>query len=189
MRECLGKHSCMNYPFPIAILNGTFFFYETTWSKWWKSCISKSNYNNNNNNLCRFFTALMKFLFFVLNYIGNIIDLLFWNAIEKYIKVNKYLQLFSRKFCDLQSFEAWRDVRCDYYSYWDLIHLSNSLIDVASSCLLSWLNSFSIQYSSIKLHRYVQSPIWVLYTLQCSSIKLHRCTYTHPFECSTLYST
>ena len=26
MRECLGKHSCMSSPFPIAILNGTFFF-------------------------------------------------------------------------------------------------------------------------------------------------------------------
>ena len=23
MRECLGKHSCMSFPFPIAILNGT----------------------------------------------------------------------------------------------------------------------------------------------------------------------
>ena len=26
MRECLGKHSCMSSPFPIAILNGTFIF-------------------------------------------------------------------------------------------------------------------------------------------------------------------
>ena len=25
MRECLGKHSCMSFPFPIAILNGTSF--------------------------------------------------------------------------------------------------------------------------------------------------------------------
>ena len=25
MRECLGKHSCMSSPFPIAILNGTFY--------------------------------------------------------------------------------------------------------------------------------------------------------------------
>ena len=25
MRECLGKHSCMSSPFPIAILNGTSF--------------------------------------------------------------------------------------------------------------------------------------------------------------------
>ena len=25
MRECLGKHSCMGSPFPIAILNGTSF--------------------------------------------------------------------------------------------------------------------------------------------------------------------
>ena len=24
--ECLGKHSCMSSPFPIAILNGTFIF-------------------------------------------------------------------------------------------------------------------------------------------------------------------
>ena len=23
IRECLGKHSCMSFPFPIAILNGT----------------------------------------------------------------------------------------------------------------------------------------------------------------------
>ena len=28
MRECLGKHPCMSSPFPIAILNGTFFFRE-----------------------------------------------------------------------------------------------------------------------------------------------------------------
>ena len=28
MRECLGKHSCMRSPFPIAILNGTFLFRE-----------------------------------------------------------------------------------------------------------------------------------------------------------------
>ena len=26
MRECLGKHSCMSSPFPLAILNGTCFF-------------------------------------------------------------------------------------------------------------------------------------------------------------------
>ena len=26
MRECLEKHSCMSSPFPIVILNGTFFF-------------------------------------------------------------------------------------------------------------------------------------------------------------------
>ena len=26
MRECLGKHSCMSSPYPIAILNGTFLF-------------------------------------------------------------------------------------------------------------------------------------------------------------------
>ena len=26
MRKCLGKHPCMSSPFPIAILNGTFFF-------------------------------------------------------------------------------------------------------------------------------------------------------------------
>ena len=25
MRECLGKHSCMSFIFPIAILNGTYF--------------------------------------------------------------------------------------------------------------------------------------------------------------------
>ena len=28
MRECLGKHSCMSSPFPIAITNGTFLFRE-----------------------------------------------------------------------------------------------------------------------------------------------------------------
>ena len=26
MRECLGKHLCMNSSFPIALLNGTYFF-------------------------------------------------------------------------------------------------------------------------------------------------------------------
>ena len=28
MRECLGKHSCMSSPCPIAVLNGTFLFRE-----------------------------------------------------------------------------------------------------------------------------------------------------------------
>ena len=48
MCECLGKHSCMSSPFPIAMLNGTLFFCETTWSKWSKSRLSKTNYYNNN---------------------------------------------------------------------------------------------------------------------------------------------
>ena len=30
MRECLGKHSCMSSPFPIAILNDTCFFSDST---------------------------------------------------------------------------------------------------------------------------------------------------------------
>ena len=42
MRECLGEHSCMSSPFPIAILNGSFFFRETAWSKVSKSRLSKS---------------------------------------------------------------------------------------------------------------------------------------------------
>ena len=35
MRECLGKHSCMSSPFPIAILNGTSFFlsFFSLWCK------------------------------------------------------------------------------------------------------------------------------------------------------------
>ena len=35
----------MSSPFLIAILNGTFIFSETTWSKWSKSRLSKTNYN------------------------------------------------------------------------------------------------------------------------------------------------
>ena len=46
LRECLGKHSCMSPPFNIAILNGSFFFRETRWSKWSKSRLSKINHNN-----------------------------------------------------------------------------------------------------------------------------------------------
>ena len=34
IQECLGKHMCRSSPFPIAILNCTFFFSEMTWSKW-----------------------------------------------------------------------------------------------------------------------------------------------------------
>ena len=30
MRQCSGKHSCMSYIFPIAILNGSFFFPTVT---------------------------------------------------------------------------------------------------------------------------------------------------------------
>ena len=29
MRECLGKHSCMSSPFPLAILNATCFFSDS----------------------------------------------------------------------------------------------------------------------------------------------------------------
>ena len=36
MRECLGKHSCMSSPFPIAILNGTFFFRSVKAMNNWK---------------------------------------------------------------------------------------------------------------------------------------------------------
>ena len=36
MRECLGKHSCMSSQFPIAILNGTFFFRSVKAMNSWK---------------------------------------------------------------------------------------------------------------------------------------------------------
>ena len=36
MRECLRKHSCMSSPFPIAILNGTFFFRSVKAMNNWK---------------------------------------------------------------------------------------------------------------------------------------------------------
>ena len=37
----------MSSPFPIAILNGTFFSFRIrTWSKWSKSHLSETNYNN-----------------------------------------------------------------------------------------------------------------------------------------------
>ena len=36
MRKCLGKHSCMSSPFPIAILNGTFFFRSVKAMNNWK---------------------------------------------------------------------------------------------------------------------------------------------------------
>ena len=36
MRGCLGKHSCMSSPFPIAILNGTFFFRPVKAMNNWK---------------------------------------------------------------------------------------------------------------------------------------------------------
>ena len=36
MRECLGKHSCMSSPFPIAILNCTFFFRSVKSMNNWK---------------------------------------------------------------------------------------------------------------------------------------------------------
>ena len=32
IRQCLEKHSCMSFPFPIAILNGIFFF--ALWKQW-----------------------------------------------------------------------------------------------------------------------------------------------------------
>ena len=41
MRECLGKHSCMSSPFPIAILNDTFIFRET-----------RLSFRSNNNTYC-----------------------------------------------------------------------------------------------------------------------------------------
>ena len=36
MRKCLGKHLCMSSPFPIAILNGTFFFRSVKAMNNWK---------------------------------------------------------------------------------------------------------------------------------------------------------
>ena len=33
MRECLGKHSCMSFAFPIAILNGTSSFFSLVQEK------------------------------------------------------------------------------------------------------------------------------------------------------------
>ena len=36
MRKCLGKHSCMSSPFPIAIRNGTFFFRSVKAMNIWK---------------------------------------------------------------------------------------------------------------------------------------------------------
>ena len=36
MRKRLGKHSCMSSPFPIAILNGTFFFRSVKEMNNWK---------------------------------------------------------------------------------------------------------------------------------------------------------
>ena len=45
MRECLGKHLFMSSQFPIAILNGTFFFREARQSLFWpKLRLSKSNH-------------------------------------------------------------------------------------------------------------------------------------------------
>ena len=36
MRKCLGKHSCMSSPFPIAIMNGTFYFRSVKAMNNWK---------------------------------------------------------------------------------------------------------------------------------------------------------
>ena len=36
MRKCLGKHLCMSSPFPIAILNGTFYFRSVKAMNNWK---------------------------------------------------------------------------------------------------------------------------------------------------------
>ena len=41
MRECLGKHSCMSFPFPIVILNGTFFFAVKAMNNWKRSAIKQ----------------------------------------------------------------------------------------------------------------------------------------------------
>ena len=42
MRKCLRKHSCMSSPFPIAILNGTFFFRSVhAMNNWKRSAIKQ----------------------------------------------------------------------------------------------------------------------------------------------------
>ena len=42
MRKCLGKHSCISSPFPIAILNGTFFFHSVkAINNWTRSAIKQ----------------------------------------------------------------------------------------------------------------------------------------------------
>ena len=48
MRVCSGKHSCTSSIFPIAMLKAASFFRETTWSKWFKSLFTKTNYTSNN---------------------------------------------------------------------------------------------------------------------------------------------
>ena len=53
MCECLGKQWCMSSPFPIAILNGTFFFSGNEMIEWLKCHMLKTNFNNNNNNNIR----------------------------------------------------------------------------------------------------------------------------------------
>ena len=42
MRECLGKHWCMSYIFPIAILNGTCFYAKRN-SNFFSSCFAYQN--------------------------------------------------------------------------------------------------------------------------------------------------
>ena len=41
IRECLGKYSCMSSPFPIAILNGTFFRSVKAMNNWKQSAIKQ----------------------------------------------------------------------------------------------------------------------------------------------------
>ena len=48
MRECSGKHSCTSSTFPVAILNGTLFFFEKRHDRNGRSLLTKTNYTNNN---------------------------------------------------------------------------------------------------------------------------------------------
>ena len=50
----VSENTCTSSPFPIAMLNGIFLFRETTWSKWSKGRLPKTNYTNNTGTSIKF---------------------------------------------------------------------------------------------------------------------------------------
>ena len=54
MRECMGKHSCTNSSFPIAILNGTYIFMIVLLKEHNLSLVQKNINTDAISNLCFF---------------------------------------------------------------------------------------------------------------------------------------
>ena len=73
--ECLGKHSCLSSPFPIAILNGRSNMYCASWSLWIPFTIEFQRGYRNNDKTGERIIFLLRYQYFWLKfYILNLLQ-------------------------------------------------------------------------------------------------------------------